>query len=428
MAGDEPPGVFARLPRTLPAQGRVPSPATHFIQRTKEPIPIEPPAHICLIASVASTLKVFYRPLIAELNRIGVGLTLIASPGRELDEFRQAGVRTHAIPFLRRISPFRDVVSLVALLRVLHTARFDLIHTHTPKAGLLGLIAGRIARIPNRIHTLHGLPLETARGFRRRLLTATERLTCGSAHTVCVVSQSLRERVVQLKLCPPAKMVILADGSACGVDLSRFAQSPRLIEHARSIRQRLGIPDRATVVGFVGWLVADKGISGLVEVFTPLADARPDLHLLLIGPDGGDRDPLPRHTWEAIRNHPRIHYPGQVSEPAPYYAAMDFCVLPSRREGLPVAVIEAAALGIPHIATRVTGCVDAVVDGVTGLLVAPNGSAELRSAIRQLADDPELRQRLGQAARRRAVAQFPSDRLVAEHLRLYGLGGPSAEE
>ena len=375
---------------------------------------------LCLIATVPSTLRVFYRPLMQAIHRTGSDLSVLSSDGPELACFeREQLARTRIIPLARRISPLIDWHALCALLRVLRAEAFDIVHTHTPKAGMLGMLASWLAGVRVRVHTLHGLPLETTRGFKRRILICAERVTCRLAQRVCVVSPSLRNRVLELRLCPAEKMVVLGHGSACGVDLQRFRRTPEAEAQAKTTRRNQGIPDSAVVVGYMGWMVADKGVAVLVEAFRRLAEKRDDLYLLMIGADGSDRDPLSVLTWRSIREHPRIRYVGLQSDPVPWYVAMQICALPTRREGFPYALLEAAAMGIPAIATRVTGCVDAVVDGVTGLLVSPDDSSALQDAMQRLADDAALRTRLGGAAAERVRRHFSSERLVRAHLELY---------
>ncbi len=383
------------------------------------------PPRVCLVSTVPSTLEVFYQPLLAGLVRAGARVTLISSAGSELDCLAEAhGVDVYPVTITRRISPLKDLSAILRLRRFLRSRRFDLMHTHTPKAGFVGMVAGWLARVPVRVHTLHGLPLETTGGIKRWLLTVADRLTHRLAHKVCVVSRSLCDRAIALRLCHPDKMLILGDGTACGVDLSRFRRSDTVVQKARHIREQHGISAEAVVIGFVGWLVADKGVTELVDVFTDLARRRDDLHLLMIGADGGERDPLPTRTLDAIREHPRITHAGLVSDPVPYYAAMDVCVLPTRREGFPYAVLEAAALEVPTIATRVTGCMDAVVDGETGILIDPSSASALGDAIERLIGNEALRHKMGKAAGRRVRESFGSDRLVAEHLSLYAAEAP----
>jgi glycosyltransferase involved in cell wall biosynthesis len=344
----------------------------------------------------------------------------MASGHAELQELKCGGrAGVFPVDFSRKITLQRDMLALLHLLRLFRTQRFHVVHTHTPKAGLLGMLAGWLTGVPVRIHTLHGLPLETARGWKRKLLTVTERLTCRLAGRVCVVSSSLKNRVLELRLCPPGKMTILGEGSACGVDLNKFRRTPAVEARARAIRQELGIPETAVVVGFVGWMVADKGVMELVKVFQGLAEDRRDLYLLMAGADGGNRDPLPAATWEAIRGNPRIHYVGRVPDPEHYYTAMDLLVLPSRREGFGLAIAEAGAMGVPAVATRVTGCVDAVMDGRTGVLVSCGDIAGLQDAIHELVLHAGFRRELGRAAADRVRARFASERLIAAHLDLY---------
>lgn len=378
------------------------------------------PERIALIASVPSTLRAFYQPLVNSLVAHQINLTVVASPGPELEELARTGhIHAFPVPISRNIAPWRDLRSLFTLTRALRRGRFHLVHTHTPKAGMLGMIAAFLTRVPRRVHTLHGLPLETSRGLSRRILLWADRLTCRLAHVVCVVSHSLYARALELRLAPPGKLTILGDGSACGVDLNRFQRTPQVEQESAKIRQSFHIPPSADVIGFVGWMVADKGVPALVEMFERVAQTRHNVHLLMIGPDTGPRDPLPAKAWRSIREHPRIHYPGLVNDPVPYYAAMDVLVLPTRREGFPYALLEAAAMSVPVVATRVTGCVDAVMDGRTGFLVPLHDIPAMQKAVERLLNDKTLREHMGRAARSDVEQRFDSRRLVAAHWDLY---------
>ena len=377
---------------------------------------------IALLSTVPSTLKAFYRPLIHALREAECSLSLISSPGPELDELASmGGIETIGIPMRRSISLGADVVAIASLIRTFRRGAFDLIHTHTPKAGLVGMIAGGIARVPRRLHTLHGLPFETATGLKRRLLIWADRITCGLADTVCVVSESVRQRAVTMDLCDEDKAIVLGAGSACGVDLARFTPRAETASRGRQVRDRLGIDQPAMVIGYCGWLVADKGITDLVTAFGTISRSRSDVHLLMMGSDGGTHGPIANSTRRTMETDARIHYVGHVDDPEVHYAAMDVLVLPTRREGFPYALLEAAAMELPVVATRATGCVDAVVHGETGLLVDIGDTESLARAISVLLDDKVLRKTMGTQARQRVERCFGCDVIVAAHLSLYGL-------
>lgn len=261
------------------------------------------------MAAVPSTLAVFYRPLLAAAGPAGIRLTLITSAGEELDRLgSDYDLKTYAVPIVRRITPMRDLESIHTLVSIFRQERFDLVHSHMPKAGLLGMIAARLARVPHRLHTVHGLPSETASGIKRLILRQTERLTCRLAETVCVVSPSTRQRAIQARLCHPDKTLILADGTACGVDVGRFSRSEDVRRRSAEVRRRLEIPADAIIIGFQGRFVIDKGLTELVVAFEELAEARSGLYLLLLGSDETEREGerVPGETLEIIRNHSRI--------------------------------------------------------------------------------------------------------------------------
>jgi glycosyltransferase involved in cell wall biosynthesis len=322
------------------------------------------------------------------------------------------------VPIDRGISPWRDLVALGRLWRLVRRLRPDICHVGTPKAGLLGGIAAFLARVPCRIYTLYGLRFETAHGWRRRLLAVLERLSCATAHRVICVSESLRQAVISNRLAQAGKTVILASGSVNGVDVERFALTPEHRFAALLRRRELGISETAPVVGFVGRLVRDKGVVELVEAYNQLRRSRPDLHLLLVGPYES-LDALPQHTRQAIETDPQVIHLGFVTEPAVYYHIMDVLTLPSHREGFPSVILEAGAAAKPVVAAAATGCRDAVLDGVTGYLTPVGDGKALTQAVARLLDAPERAQRMGLAGRQRATASFSQLPLWGASLDLY---------
>ncbi|MBL0219310.1 MAG: glycosyltransferase family 4 protein [Myxococcales bacterium] len=293
------------------------------------------------------------------------------------------------------------------------------VHAHTPKGGLLGMLAGWVARTPVRIYHMRGLPLETAAGWRRQLLRWTERTSCAAATHVLCVSSSLRAVAIAEHLCAPSKIEVLGSGSGQGVDATGKFDPERVSAETRlATRRKHGLPEDAVVLGFVGRLVRDKGIVELMGAWQLLRQRYPHLHLLLSGVLE-ERDALPVELVRALSDDPRIHLLGFDWDTPPLYAAMDVVVLPTYREGFPNVPLEAAAMQRPVVATRVSGCVDAVVDGVTGLLVEPRDASELAAALARYIDDPALRAAHGQAGRARVLASFRREILWEATYQLY---------
>lgn len=337
----------------------------------------------------------------------GFEVHALSSPGDMLNSFgARERVAIHAVPMARRISPVDDIAAIRVMRRVMLRIAPDIVHAHTPKGGLLGTLAARLAGVSVRIYHVHGLPCVTSHGVQRRLLFASERVACGSATHVLCVSRSVREVVIKHRLCPPSKIESPGPGSINGVDARRKFH-PELVGPAarEETRARFGIPSDALVVGFIGRIVRDKGLVELAGAWSVLRDVYPKLHLLIVGPFE-PRDPVPPETEHLLRSDPRIHLAGLDWNTPPLYAAMDVVTLPSYREGFPSVPLEAAAMGLPVLATKVPGCLDAVEDGVTGLLVDAGDAADLEVSIRRYIDDPDLRRAHGEAGRERVLRDF----------------------
>jgi glycosyltransferase involved in cell wall biosynthesis len=349
----------------------------------------------------------------------GYEVFVASSPGTGLNRVAAAdGVTAFAIPMEREMAPLRDVVSLWKLWRLMRRLRPDICHVGTPKTGLLGGLAALLAGVPRRFYTLHGLRLETTAGWKRAILTAAERISCLLAQRVICVSESLREKVVELRLADESKTRLTGSGSANGVDVSRFVPSSLRQAGSRRVRRTLGLPDQDSVVGFVGRITRDKGIVELIEAFDLLVDRFSGLRLLLAG-CFEKSDPLPAWVETSIRANPLIVHTGFLDDPSLLYQLMDVVVLPSYREGFPTVALEAAAAAKPIVATRVTGSCDAVLDGVTGSLVAARDSAALVAAIGALLDDKSRAEQMGLAARGRVMREFPPERVWQGVLALY---------
>lgn len=380
------------------------------------------PTVLVHITTVPETLE-FLAGQVAAMKARGFEVHVVSAPGEALDEFaRRSGVTAHPVAMRRRITPLRDLATTIRLWRLLRRLRPEVVHAHTPKGGLLGMIAAWAARVPVRFYSLLGLPLLTANGPRGHILGWTERTSFLLSHRVLCISHSLREIVLERRIGRARKIGVLRRGSAFGVDAhGRFHPGTVGPRARQAERTRLGIADDALVVGFVGRLVREKGLAELIAAWEILREDFPRLHLVVAG-SPEPHDPLPEAVARRMDRDPRIHLAGHVAEPAPLYAAMDLLALPTYREGFGQVSLEAAAMGLPVVATRVPGCVDAIRDGVTGLLVPPRDPVELAAAIRRYLLDPALRIDHGRAGRERVLRDFrPEDLAVAtfeEYARL----------
>lgn len=377
------------------------------------------------ITTVPISLWGFFAGQIGYMVRHGFRVEAISSPGEYLERFAaRERIPVHAIAMTRRITPWRDLVALARLWHKLRRLKPVIVHAHTPKAGLLGILAACLARTPVRIYHVHGCPFTAAHGLRRRLLQWMERIACRCASEVWAVSDSLRAMLISERLCPQGKIRVLAKGTINGIDADgrftpdRFPPAARLAQ-----RSALGVPAGAIVLGYVGRIVRDKGLRELVAAWRLLREQYPGLHLLVVGPFE-QQDPLPADVVATLREDPRIHLTGMVVDAASAYAAMDLCVLPSYREGFGLAALEAAAMQLPVVATDIPGCIDAVQKGVTGSLVPPRDHLALAQAIVDYVRNPQLRQQHGRAGRQRVLRDFRPETVWEatrrEYVRLLG--------
>lgn len=384
------------------------------------------PKRIMILTTVPQTLTAFFPRQLRLLAEAGFAVHAVSSPGEELERLgRECGITTHGIPMERQPHPVRDIVSLARLLRLMRGVRPDVVHAHTPKAGLLGMTAARAAGVPVRLYTVHGLPLVTRTGLWRRVLEAAEWTSAAFSTRSYCVSHSVRREVVDLRLCPDNKIFTLGAGSCAGIDTDRFQPG----DEPGSTRKRLGIPESALLATFIGRLAKDKGIGVLAEAWPLVMAQRPDLHLLLAGEEDGT-DPVAAGVLDRLRQDPSVHWAGSVpkADVPSIYRATDICVLPTFREGLSQVALEAGAMGVPIVSSDVLG-LDAVLNGVTGLLVAPGEPRLLAEAILKLAGSPEWRRQMGRAGTERIQTKYSDQRVnslwMNEYQQLIAATGPS---
>lgn len=318
------------------------------------------------------------------------------------------------IPFERKISPWRDLCTLLQLLRLFRRERFELVHSIMPKTGLLSMMAAWLSGVPNRLHTFTGQVWATRRGWKRSTLKLFDRLIVLFATQILVDSPSQRDFLVAEGIVGKDKAQVLGHGSICGVDARRF--HPDLAAR-KAMRKQLGIDEAQTVILFLGRLNRDKGVLDLAAAFAEIAAHRSDVVLALVGAE----EDVP---FESVREICRVcsHQLRRVSftpEPERYMAMVDIFCLPSYREGFGQVIIEAAAAGIPTVATRIYGIVDAVAEGETGLLYSSGDVPSLTHNLLICIENKDFRQKMGETARARALALFSSQKITGELLDLY---------
>lgn len=389
-------------------------------------------AKVDILHAVTSSISlILMRGQLKYLQTLGFRVAALCGPGPHVEDTRAAElINVCTLPMEREISPIRDFVSLVRICRILRRVRPMVCNAGTPKAGMLVGLAGWVTRTPCRIYTMRGLRLETARGLKRALLSLTERISCACAHRVICVSPSLRERALKLGVVHPDKAVVLASGTSNGVDPSRFAPTAARLAAAANIRQQYGMGPDDRVIGYVGRLTRDKGISELAAAFRIVRAQLPRTVLLAIGSyESGD--PVSDDTQRVINSGDGVIHIDFVSDIAPYYLLMDVLALPTYREGFPNTVLEAQAAARPVVTTDATGAVDSVAPGVTGLVVPVGDVSALANALLGLLSDRRRAEQMGIAGRERVCRDFRQEivwralaDLYCELLRERGLPTP----
>ncbi|HEY8526431.1 MAG TPA: glycosyltransferase family 4 protein [Acidimicrobiales bacterium] len=366
------------------------------------------------LTTVDSSLRYLLRPQLRAVRDRGGEAIGISAPGPYADELAAEGIRHVPLSSSTRgMNLLADVKAAVELWRILRRERPDVLHTHNPKPGVYGRIVGRLARVPIVVNTNHGLwATEHDGALRRFVVLALEAVAARFSHAELVQNVEDLELLTRRRLNVPSRTHLLGNG----IDLDRFAPGRVGPDERAALRAELGAGPDAIVVGMVGRLVAEKGYP---ELFSAAARLDDRYVVVAIGPDDPEKpDAVTREQREAAEKN-GVVFLGARDDVERLYAAMDLFVLPSHREGFPRAAMEAAATGLPIVATDVRGCRQVVAHGETGLLVPVRDPAALAAAITELGDDPERRARMGEAAVRRARERFDERRVVDLVLATY---------
>ena len=282
---------------------------------------------------------------------------------------KKENVRTFHVEMSRKITPVADLIAVFRLFLFLRKEKPLIVHSHTPKAGIVGMLAAKLAGVPQRLHTVAGLPLLEAVGFKRKVLDFVEKVTYACATKVYPNSAGLKDIIIQNNYCNPVKLKVIANGSSNGIDTEFFNPALFSIEQRKSLRQELAIEDTDFVFVFVGRLVKDKGINELVSAFQLLSAKHSQAKLVLVGDYENDLDPLSSSTLEIINQNPAIISVGFQYDVRPYFAISDALVFPSYREGFPNVVMQAGAMELPSIVSNINGCNEIIVEDINGIII-----------------------------------------------------------
>lgn len=325
---------------------------------------------------------------------------VVASPDAGFQPYVAApGVHGHSIAMRRESSPLHDVVALGRWVRMLRAIRPLLVSVGTPKAALLGIVAARLTRVPVRVYVVRGLRFQTTTGMRRRLLIATEWVTCSLATHVCPVSRSLAAVMTCRRLVPSKKIHVIGRGSSNGVKIEEERHVPLRNPSAGDV-----------TIGYVGRVTVDKGLLTLCEAIEILAKAHPEAVVRRLRLIGADEEGLSEQIVRRVRAAGwQCDALGQMAVTAATYQTFDLLVLPTYREGFPNVVLEAAVAGVPTVTTNATGAVDSVLQDQTGLIVPVGNAAALADALEELVTQPRRRRKMGTAARAYVERDFRRD-------------------
>ena len=347
-------------------------------------------------ATVPVSLNTFCRGLLRELReQDGYEVVAVSSPGdamREIEE--REGVRTIAVPMERHISPLKDLKSLFGLIRVFQKEKPTMVHSMTPKAGLLSMMAAWFCRVPVRVHTFTGLVFPTATGLTQRILILTDRITCACATHIVPEGEGVKNDLLNYRI-TRKQLKVLGHGNVRGIDLDHNnLQLPEVQADAAKIRK----PGIFTFV-FVGRLVRDKGINELVEAFERLNKEYTNIRLILVGPQEPKLDPLKPEAIAKIDNNKNIEAVGHQSNVRQWLAASDAFVFPSYREGFPNVVIEAGAMSLPSIVTDINGSREIIIEGKNGTIIPPRDAVALYQSMKSFLEQPDKRAQMAFNAR-----------------------------
>ncbi|MDK7674209.1 glycosyltransferase family 4 protein [Weeksella virosa] len=372
------------------------------------------------ITTVPQSLRGLLKGQLKFMSENGFEVIGVSSPGEALNDVeRNEGVKTVGIEMTRSITPIQDLKALIQLIQLFRKEKPHIVHTHTPKAGLLGMMAAKIAGVPHRLHTVAGMPLTVATGSKRHLLNQMEKLTYACATKVYPNSFGLEKIILDEKFTSPTKLKVIGNGSSNGIDTSEFDPKKVSEETKKEIRKNLGIKEEDFVFLFVGRVVKDKGINELVQAFINLERNNTNCHLVIVGSYENDLDPVLPETEKQINNHPKIHAVGYKSNVIDYFAMADVLTFPSYREGFPNVVMQAAAMQLNCIVSDINGCNEIITNSQNGWIVPVKDIEILANRMQWCVDNPIESKAMGMKNREIMLSDYERSFVWKEIVKEY---------
>jgi len=366
-------------------------------------------------SSLRSLLKGQHRFMSKYFEVIGV-----SGDGDALAEVRQnEGIRTHVVEMTRTITPLKDLKALLKLYKFFKKEKPFIVHTHTPKAGTVGMIAAKLAGVPNRLHTIAGLPLLEKTGVIRKLLNLVEKLTYSCSTLILPNSFKLKRIILTEKFTSASKLKVIGHGSSNGIDTEHYNIAHVTEKQKEQLRESLNINENDTVFIFIGRIVKDKGINELVAAFNLLTKKHSRCKLLLIGSRENHLDPLLSKTEILIKENICIIPTGVQKDIRPYVSISHALTFPSYREGFPNVVLQASCMCLPCIVSDINGCNEIIEDQVNGLIIPVKNSEALESAMIYMIENPEKRLDMIKHSRKRILERYKQEFIWDESLKLY---------
>ena len=354
------------------------------------------------------------------MSNNGFDVLMISADGKELAEvIYKEQCRHIVVPMTRKITPFTDLICLIRLIKIFKKEKPDIVHTHTPKAGLLGMLAAKLCGIKIRIHTVAGLPLMVEKGFRYQLLKFIEKLTYTAANHVWPNSNSLMGFISKSKLCKTKKLKIIAKGSTNGVQVNRFSKENLDEKIINEIKGQINYTADKTYLLCIGRMVKDKGLVELVNVFKQLQKDNANLQLILVGEYENALDPLPVATLQEIENNTSILHINWSNQVEYFMHLANFFVFPSHREGFPNVLLQAGSIGLPVICSHITGNIDIITNNETGLIFESENEQQMFKLLQNALLHPQNMQTMAKKLQQHVRENYRQENIWQKMLEAY---------